>query len=222
MPDIKATRKAGWQKIWTADHIKSVWDEKIAQAAWLSTPAYKMITDACEDYESVLDVGCGGGIQYAAFREYAPEIKYTGIDIHPGMVKYARQAFPEVTFDEGDATELPYADNEFDAAMLRLVIVHYKPDFVEQILAEAIRVSSKALIILFGAPPVDMVDAVRLGREGNADFNIYGREWLKSKIGRYSSQWKFTKFTLEETYIYKKAVSTAEGNQELWVVRYDV
>jgi SAM-dependent methyltransferase len=47
---------------------------------------------------SVLDVGCGLGDLYGWMRKKRLDVRYTGIDVTPGMVKLARQQFPAVQF----------------------------------------------------------------------------------------------------------------------------
>lgn len=68
---------------------------------------------------SVLDVACGSGNQsIPAARTGA---KVTGVDIAPNLIEQARkwaadESF-EIEFDEGDAENLPYADESFDVVM---------------------------------------------------------------------------------------------------------
>jgi SAM-dependent methyltransferase len=50
------------------------------------------------DGSSVLDVGCGLGDFYAWMRRRRLRVRYTGVDITPGMVDKARQRFPEMQF----------------------------------------------------------------------------------------------------------------------------
>src|SRR5687768_15923271 len=64
----------------------------------------------------VLDVACGSGnVALAAARRYCD---VTGIDYVPALLQRGRERAQaegtEVRFDEGDAQELPYADNAFD------------------------------------------------------------------------------------------------------------
>lgn len=66
--------------------------------------------------ERVLDVACGSGnVAMAAARAGA---NVTGVDIAPNLIDVARKraadAALEIKFDEGDAEQLPYADESFD------------------------------------------------------------------------------------------------------------
>jgi SAM-dependent methyltransferase len=67
----------------------------------------------------VLDVACGtGNLAIPAARKTA---EVTGVDIAPNLLAQARQRAADenlrVTFDEGDAEQLPYADAQFDVVM---------------------------------------------------------------------------------------------------------
>lgn len=66
--------------------------------------------------ESVLDIGCGTGILLEQLLNLHEDLKLTGIDISPNMVKIARKKFAgtKVRIDQGSATQLPYPDNSFD------------------------------------------------------------------------------------------------------------
>ncbi|GAA1875890.1 class I SAM-dependent methyltransferase [Asanoa iriomotensis] len=56
----------------------------------------------------VADIGCGTG-HLAPFLA-AQGVWPRGVDLSPGMVKLARQDFPEFSFEEGDVRALPLAD----------------------------------------------------------------------------------------------------------------
>ena len=82
-----------------------------------------------QDGEKVLDVGCGTGSLSATLARVTAASKIVGIDPAKGFVDYARTQVtdPRVTFELGDAQELPYSDESFDRAMA-LLIVNFVPD----------------------------------------------------------------------------------------------
>ena len=81
------------------------------------------------DGEKVLDVGCGTGSLSATLARVTGASKIVGIDPSNGFVDYARANVtdPRVTFELGDAQELPYSDGSFDRS-LALLIVNFLPD----------------------------------------------------------------------------------------------
>jgi ubiquinone/menaquinone biosynthesis C-methylase UbiE len=88
----------------------------------------------------VLDVGCGSGQSAipAAHRGH----RVTGIDIAENLIEHARERASfeglDAQFDVGDAENLPYADNSFDAA-ISMIGAMFAPQ-PEKVVAEFARV----------------------------------------------------------------------------------
>jgi len=90
----------------------------------------KLIVDAASPGpgDTVLDVACGGGLVARAF---APHVRHaTGIDVTPAMLDTARKAavengLPNVTWDQGDVTTLPYPDGAFTIVATRFSFHHF-------------------------------------------------------------------------------------------------
>src|ERR1700675_3868864 len=90
---------------------------------------------------SVLDVACGPGILSAAIAKSARDV--VAFDLTPQMLKKAAQRCAEagldnVTFREGNAAELPFADAAFDAVVTRLSVHHF--DRPGSVISEIFRV----------------------------------------------------------------------------------
>jgi SAM-dependent methyltransferase len=84
----------------------------------------------------LLDLACGPGFvsEAAAARGARP----VGLDVAGPMVQRARERCPDLTFVEGDAQRLSFADASFDAVTMNFGILHLsKPEVA---LAEARRV----------------------------------------------------------------------------------
>ena len=67
----------------------------------------------------ILDVACGTGTVSRILADHGATV--TGIDFSPGMISegVARHGdHPGITFQQGDATELPFDDNTFDATTI--------------------------------------------------------------------------------------------------------
>ncbi|MDP4837778.1 MAG: class I SAM-dependent methyltransferase [Burkholderiales bacterium] len=71
-----------------------------------------------------LDVGCGNGAFTEMLVEHCSPNSVAGIDPSEEQLQYARErpACRQTQFQLGDAMQLPYVDNEFDAAAMALVI----------------------------------------------------------------------------------------------------
>lgn len=61
----------------------------------------------------VLDVGCGSGYFLHRFREYGAT-ECHGIDLMENRIAEGRERYPALELRIGSATELPFADSEFD------------------------------------------------------------------------------------------------------------
>lgn len=76
-----------------------------------------------------LDAGCGNGAFTEDIVGMAKPAGVDGIDPAEAQIEYARHrpALRDVKFHKGEAQALPFADNEFDAAVMALVIA-FVPD----------------------------------------------------------------------------------------------
>jgi len=78
---------------------------------------------------AVLDVGCGGGQIALALAETRPDLSITGLDLNAHQVARAKRRAQrrgiDVSFVQGDALELPFADRSFDAVYSIASIKHW-------------------------------------------------------------------------------------------------
>lgn len=84
----------------------------------------------------VLDVASGAG--YVAGAALARRATVTGIDFSTEQVRMATQRYPAATFVEGDAGNLPFATDAFDAVVANYGVLHFPEP--ERFFAEAFRV----------------------------------------------------------------------------------
>jgi demethylmenaquinone methyltransferase / 2-methoxy-6-polyprenyl-1,4-benzoquinol methylase len=67
--------------------------------------------------DSALDVACGtGALAIELARRVGPPGEVVGCDFSPQMLERARAKAPDLTWEWGNALELPYAGDRFDAA----------------------------------------------------------------------------------------------------------
>jgi ubiquinone/menaquinone biosynthesis C-methylase UbiE len=98
----------------------------------------------------ILDLACGPGIVSAALARAGAEV--TGLDATPAMLDAARTRCAAqsvtVTFHEGNAEALPFADATFSAAVTRLSIHHFAEP--SAVLAELRRVLASGAALVVG------------------------------------------------------------------------
>lgn len=76
--------------------------------------------------DSVLSVGCGPGFETAALaRQITEEGSITGIDLNEEVLTAAKDRcsdLPQVSFEQGDITDLPVASGKYDLAIAKQVL----------------------------------------------------------------------------------------------------
>ena len=88
---------------------------------------------------SVLDVGCGTGIQLAASQKAGCSV--FGIDLSPSMLSLARRRRgEEAHLHLGDATSMPYSTHAFDLILATTVLHEMPVEVGAAVLAEMKRV----------------------------------------------------------------------------------
>ncbi len=75
----------------------------------------------------ILEIGCGPGALAEALKRWYPNAKITAVDRDSAFIKYASDHIRGVEFMEGDATDLPFADNSFDVTISNTVQEHIEP-----------------------------------------------------------------------------------------------
>lgn len=113
--------------------------------------------------DTVLDVGCGPGLLACAF---ACVVRHaTGIDLTPAMLEQARKAAQEqqltnVSWQQGDVTQLPYPDAHFSIVSSRFVFHHLEQPLI--VLKEMVRVCKPEgrIVVADMAPAPEKADAL--------------------------------------------------------------
>lgn len=80
--------------------------------------------------ETLLDLGCGTGLELDEIFRLHPDIRVTGIDLAPGMLARLREKHPErkLTLTVGDYLTVPLAPCAFDVAMAFETLHHFPPE----------------------------------------------------------------------------------------------
>lgn len=92
---------------------------------------------------NVLDLGCGTGRLLERLATQFPDLRGTGLDLSPNMLRLARLSnchHPRLIYLEGKAESLPFAEGQFDAVFNTISFLHYLEP--KQVLSEAARVLS--------------------------------------------------------------------------------
>jgi ubiquinone/menaquinone biosynthesis C-methylase UbiE len=131
-----------------------------------------------KDGESLLDVGCGPGVEYENLVRHNRDVIYRGVDFSQCFIDACHDMFPGGDFRFGDARKLEEADKSFDTVLLRHVLEHC-PGYADPI-AEACRVARKRVLIVMWRIPSVQPDRIQdLGDEG------YCSDYNKSEFESY-------------------------------------
>jgi ubiquinone/menaquinone biosynthesis C-methylase UbiE len=89
-----------------------------------------------------LDVACGTGFLTEHLRG-----EITGLDQSASMLELAQAKVPAGRFVQGDALELPFADNSFERLLTSFFYGHLEEDDREAFLGEARRVGGELVVV---------------------------------------------------------------------------
>jgi ubiquinone/menaquinone biosynthesis C-methylase UbiE len=131
-------------------HNDLILDQFTRQATPFSTAstitdaaALKLIVETSEAKatDTVLDVACGGGVVACAFAAHVNHV--TGFDMTPAMLARGAEhaselALSNLSWQQGDATSLPFGDGAFSIVFTRFSLHHF-PDPLT-VLREMVRV----------------------------------------------------------------------------------
>ncbi len=117
-----------------------VYEQFFVPALFGQWPGVVLDAAGLTEGDDVLDVGCGTGV---LAREAAGRLggtgSVTGVDVNEGMLAVARTLDVPVTWRQGDAAALPFADASFDRVVSQFVLM-FLPDR-ERGVAEMARVA---------------------------------------------------------------------------------
>ena len=100
---------------------------------------------------SVLDVACGTGIVARTVADrLAGTGRVVGLDLNDGMLAVARRVRPDLTWQQGDVADLPFADGSFDAVLCQMALMFF-PDRIAA-MREMARVGRPGGVIALAVP----------------------------------------------------------------------
>lgn len=135
----------------------------------------------------VLDLGCGTGKLLERLARAFPNLYGLGVDASPEMLRQARmfrRSSPRLIYIEGDAANLPTANEEFDAVFNTISFLHYPEP--KQVLSEVYRTlkpEGKYYLVDFVWEGEGREAEVSMGSGKVRFYTLFRREELGKGIG---------------------------------------
>lgn len=142
---FKKAEMEGW------DARASIYNDFTGQITTRAIPTLLAMAETAPG-KHILDLCCGTG--RAAGAATALGAHADGIDVSAAMVDAARDAFPEVTFDIGDAEAIPREDNTYDGVIWSFGLMHIgSPEAVFGEIARVLRPGGRLALSHWIGPP---------------------------------------------------------------------
>jgi demethylmenaquinone methyltransferase/2-methoxy-6-polyprenyl-1,4-benzoquinol methylase len=108
--------------------------------------------------ERILDVAAGTGTSSAALQKNGAKV--VALDFSSGMVEEGRRRHKNIEFVVGDATKLPFKDNEFDAVAISFGLRNIvEPKAALSEMYRVLKPGGRLVICEFSKPPVAIMRA---------------------------------------------------------------
>jgi ubiquinone/menaquinone biosynthesis C-methylase UbiE len=160
------------------------------------------------DGMSILEVGCGTGAFSFALKRWLPNLKITGVDRDTEFIRYAKMKSNELshkcTFIQGDATNLNFPDNYFDATTSHTVLEHVE---TSKFLSEQYRVLKTSGVFTVLTVRDHLSVGKELSKAGSAEEKVL---WDKVAPCFKDSDRKYdvAKYSVNESDLARKMVKT--------------
>ena len=133
----------------------------------------------------LLGLGCGTGKLLDRLARQFPDVKGIGLDLSPQMLHQARKAnqfHQRNIFIQGNANQLPFADNQFDAVFNTISFLHYpNPELVLKQIAKILKPQAKFYLADYDSEI--MSNRMPISPGGIKFYNTETREKLANQAG---------------------------------------
>ena len=172
MRNLSPVQAAALGSLWHFEHVNKLWHHT---RHWTRVVEYPVVLTErpFEITDDILDVGAGETPLVPYLAQYCHSA--TGIDLmlpSEGFIKKIQRSFPNVRYDIGDITKLPYTDESFDRVFCVSTLEHVMPlAGVTKGLQELVRVAKKTVFITFDMHIGDwsILDAIEQGLGARID-----------------------------------------------------
>lgn len=96
--------------------------------------------------ESILELGANRGINLMALRSLLPHASINAVEINHGAYRILEENFPDALIENASILEWE-PDDAYDLVLIKTVLIHINPDFLQQVYEKMWRSSKKYIVI---------------------------------------------------------------------------
>jgi len=153
--EFKRAEQRGW------DARAGSYDDFTGQVTTRAIPTLLAMAETAPG-KRVLDLCCGTGRGAGAASALGAQAD--GVDVSAAMVAAARNAFPNATFETGDAEAIPRDDGTYDAVICSFGLMHVgSPDLLLRETARVLKPGGRAALSHWVGPPASPLFRIVFG-----------------------------------------------------------
>ncbi len=122
---------------------------------------------------SVLEIGCGTGIDLKLFPE---TVKVQGVDLNDTALNIAKEKLPKFDFKKSSITDLPFEDASIDFVFTHQLLNYLEDDVLEKGIHEMYRVAGKYIM------NCEIYDESEKQINRDSKFRNMQKRWLDYKV----------------------------------------
>lgn len=122
---------------------------------------------------SVLEIGCGTGIDLKLFPE---TFEIHGVDLNDTALNIAKEKLPKFDFKKSSITDLPFEDSSIDFVFTHQLLNYLEDDVLEKGISEMHRIAGKYIM------NCERYDEVEKQINFNSKFRNMQKRWLDYKV----------------------------------------
>lgn len=122
---------------------------------------------------SVLEIGCGTGIDLRLFPE---TFDVHGVDLNDTALDIAKEKLPRFDFKRSSITDLPFGDSSIDFVFTHQLLNYLEDDVLEKGISEMYRVAGKYIM------NCEKYDESEKQIDRNSKFRNMQKRWLDYKV----------------------------------------
>jgi len=153
-----------WNKY--ADENESRYNEEFAKYV-------RDLASSLPGVQSILEIGCGTGID---LRLFSDSFQLHGIDLNDYALDIAKKQLPNVNFQKGNITKLPFDDSSIDFVFTHGLMNYLDDEVLENGITEIFRVSKRWIM------HCEKYEKTEKQIDENHKFRNMGEKWLDYKI----------------------------------------